>query len=215
MIRVDAIADRDYQATVSDISLLARTDFQSGWPPPKQFDLKLTLRDPDTRLRPGMSAMARITVGRLPDVLLVPSSTIFYEEGRTVVYRAGRRGFTPTPVEVVRRGRDQAAISGSIAAGDRIARTRPGEPGAEGAAAMTRPRTVVALVIVAACSRGHGGRRSDAAARFRAWPRPARRCPRAASSAGRSSSPSTCTAICVRRGSSRSWRPRSARPSAF
>jgi HlyD family secretion protein len=134
VIRVDAIADRDYQATVSDISLLARTDFQSGWPPPKQFDLKLTLRDPDARLRPGMSAMARITVGRLPDVLLVPSSTIFYEEGRTVVYRAARRGFTPTPVEVVRRGRDQAAISGTIAAGDRIARTRPGEPGAEGAA---------------------------------------------------------------------------------
>ena len=129
-IRADAIADRDYQATVSEISLLARTDFTLGWPPPKQFDLKLSLKDPDKRLRPGMSAAARITVGKIPDVLLVPSAAIFYEEGRTVVYRLARRGFEAKPVEVIRRGREQAAISGDIKDGDRIARTRPGEQAA-------------------------------------------------------------------------------------
>ncbi len=111
MIRVDAVADRDYRATVKEISLLARTDFTGGWPPPKQFDLTLAIEDPDARLRPGMSAAARITVGRLPDVLLLPSSCIFYEEGRTVVYRLGRRGYEPIPVQVIRRGRDQAAVS--------------------------------------------------------------------------------------------------------
>jgi HlyD family secretion protein len=126
VIRVDAVADRDYQASVTDISLLARTDFMSGWPPPKQFDLTLALKDPDARLRPGMSAAARITVGRLPDVLLVPASTIFDEDGRTVVFRVARRGAEATPVEVLRRGRDQAAIAGELGAGDRILRTRPG-----------------------------------------------------------------------------------------
>ena len=130
-IRVDAIADRDYQASVSDISVLARTDFQSGWPPPKQFDLKLSLKDPDARLRPGMSATARITVGKIPNVLLVPSAAIFYEEGKTVVYRLARRGFEPIPVDVVRRGREQAAVSGGIKDGDRVARTRPGEQKAQ------------------------------------------------------------------------------------
>jgi HlyD family secretion protein len=124
-IRVDAIADRDYHATVSDISLLARTDFTSGWPPPKQFDLELTLADPDDRLRPGMSAAARITVGRLPDVLLVPVTAVSYEAGATVVYRVTRRGYAVTPVEILRRGRDQAAVSGDLAEGDRVARTRP------------------------------------------------------------------------------------------
>jgi HlyD family secretion protein len=127
VIRVDAIADRDYKADVSDISVLARTDFTSGWPPPKQFDLKLTIQDPDARLRPGMSAAARITVGRIPNVLLVPSGSVFYEEGRTVVYRLARQGFEAAPIAVVRRGRDQAAVSGGIKEGDRIARTRPVE----------------------------------------------------------------------------------------
>ena len=131
VIRLDAIADRDYQATVSQISLLARTDFTSGWPPPKQFDLTLSIGDPDDRLRPGMSAAARIAVGQVADVLLVPPGTLFYEDGRTVVYRQTRRSFEPVPVEVVRRGREQAAISGALSAGDRISRTRPGAPAEE------------------------------------------------------------------------------------
>ncbi len=131
VIRLDAIADRDYRATVSQISLLARTDFQSGWPPPKQFDLTLSIVDPDDRLRPGMSAAARITVGQVDDVLLVPPGALFYEDGRTVVFRRTRRSFEPVPVEVVRRGRDQAAIAGALTAGDRISRTRPGAPAEE------------------------------------------------------------------------------------
>jgi multidrug efflux pump subunit AcrA (membrane-fusion protein) len=126
-IRVDAIADRDYQATVSEISVLARIDFTSGWPPPKQFDLEIAIKDPDNRLRPGMSAAARITAGRIPDVILIPSSCIFYEDGKTVVFRLGRRKYEPVPIEIVRRGREQAAIKGPIEAGDRIARTRPAE----------------------------------------------------------------------------------------
>ncbi|ODS58144.1 MAG: hypothetical protein ABS36_04465 [Acidobacteria bacterium SCN 69-37] len=130
-IRLDAIADREYHATVSQISLLARTDFTSGWPPPKQFDLTLMIEDSDDRLRPGMSAAARITVGELADVLLVPATAIAYDDGRTVVYRQMRRSFEPVPVEVIRRGRDQAAIAGPINPGDRIARSRPGTPAGE------------------------------------------------------------------------------------
>jgi multidrug efflux pump subunit AcrA (membrane-fusion protein) len=126
VIRVDAIADRDYQATIGQISVLARVDFNSGWPPPKQFDLQAVFTNPDGRLRPGMSASARIAVAPLPSVLLVPSSAIVFEDGRTVVYRKARRGFDAVPVEVLRRGRDRAAISGSVSEGDIVARTRPG-----------------------------------------------------------------------------------------
>ena len=128
-IRVDAIADRDYQAKVSQISLLARVDFQSGWPPPKQFDLQLALTNPDNRLKPGMSAAARVAVGRLPNVLLVPSSSIAYEEGRTVVYRWARTRYEPVAVNVIRRGREQAAVSGDVKEGDTISRTKPDAPG--------------------------------------------------------------------------------------
>ncbi len=123
-IRVDAIPDHDYQAEVTDLSVLARVDF-SSWPPVKNFDLKLTFKDADARLRPGMSAMARVVVGRLPDMYLVSPQAVFLVDGRAVVYRLDRRMFVATPVEVVKRSKEQVAIKGAIRAGDRVALTRP------------------------------------------------------------------------------------------
>jgi HlyD family secretion protein len=125
LIRADAIADRDYQATISDISLLARADYSGGWPPTKQFDLQITFATPDERLRPGMSAVARIGVGQIPDVLMVPGKAIFTDGGRPVVYRFTGRKFVAVPIEIVRRGREQAAVKGAINAGDRIALVSP------------------------------------------------------------------------------------------
>jgi multidrug efflux pump subunit AcrA (membrane-fusion protein) len=132
IVRADAVPDRDYNATVTDISLLARVDFMGGWPPAKLFDLKITLKDPDERLRAGMSAAARITVGRVPNVLLVPAEAVFTVGGRTVVYRAARRGFEIIPVEVIRNGRGQAAIRGDLPEGPRVALTSPDEAGRGG-----------------------------------------------------------------------------------
>lgn len=125
-IRLDAIPDRDYEATVTDVSLLARVDY-SNWPPVKQFDLKLTFKDADGRLRPGMSAAARIAVGHLPDMLLVPAEAVFLVDGRALVYRlsADARKTEPLVVEVVKRNKAQAAIRGPVKVGDKVTLTRP------------------------------------------------------------------------------------------
>lgn len=131
-VRADAIPDREYIATVSDVSVLARVDFNSGWPPAKMFDLRLTFKDFDARLRPGMSAVARIPVGRLPNVLLVPAAAVFTVDGRPVVYVERRGDYVAADVQIIRRGRDQVAVSSGVEAGDRVALT---QPGAEGAAA--------------------------------------------------------------------------------
>lgn len=127
VLRVDAIPDREYQAVVATISLLARVDFSSGWPPAKNFDLKLAVIDADARLKPGMSAMARIAVGRIADQILVPPAAVFTSEGRSVVYKRTPRAFEEVPVEIVRRAREQVAVTGALQAGDRVATTRPGE----------------------------------------------------------------------------------------
>ena len=128
-VRIDAIPDREYRGTVNTISLLARVDFSSGWPPAKNFDLKLTIDDADARLKPGMSAVARIAVGRIPNMLLLPAGAVFNVEGRTVVYRRSRRGFEPVTVEVARRSREQVAIKVGLEPGDRVALTRPDADG--------------------------------------------------------------------------------------
>ena len=132
-IRADAIPDRDYRAKIEDVSLLARVDYMN-WPPQKLFDLKLSFADPDDRLRPGMSAVARVPVGKLENVLLVPASAVFTEGGASVVYRLGRRGFSAVAVNVIRRGREQAVIEGAVGPGDRIATTNPTESRPPGAA---------------------------------------------------------------------------------
>jgi len=127
-IRADAIADREYEATISTISLLARLDSSGGWPPAKLFDLKITFTSPDERLRPGMSAVARIGVGEIPDVLIVPTKAIFADGGRPVVYRFSGREFVAVPVEIIRRGRDQTAIKAPVAPGDHVSLTSPVAP---------------------------------------------------------------------------------------
>lgn len=124
-ITVDAVPDREFTAAVDDISVLARVDFASGWPPPRNFDLKLAMRERDARLRPGMSATARIAVGSLKNVLLVPAEAIFMVSGRPTAYRLVRAAFTPVPVTVLRRSRDQVALAAGIAVGDRISLREP------------------------------------------------------------------------------------------
>jgi len=123
-VRIDAIPDHEYQAEVTDLSVLARVDF-STWPPVKQFDLRLTFKDADNRLRPGMSAQARIVVGRLANMTLVPPAAVFQLDGRPVVYRLDRRTFVPVAVEVVKRSKEQAAVKGALQPNDRVALVRP------------------------------------------------------------------------------------------
>jgi HlyD family secretion protein len=124
-VRIEAVPGKDFKARVDLISVLARVDFSSGWPPVRNFDLGLVLEDRDARIRPGMSAVARIAADRLPDVMLIPAETIFQHDGRAVVYRLNGSKFDEQPIEVVRRGREQAALTSGVSVGDRLATRRP------------------------------------------------------------------------------------------
>jgi HlyD family secretion protein len=128
-VHLDAVPDRNYRARVSKISLLARVDFAGSWPPARDFDLELAMADPDARLKSGMSATVRIAVGRLRDVLVVPSEAVFLVNGRPTVYRASGSRLEPQTVTVIRRGREQIALASGVAPGQRVALQRPEAPG--------------------------------------------------------------------------------------
>ncbi len=125
-IRIEAVPGGEFKARIDSISLLARADFSAGWPPPRNFDLDLVLLDRDERIRPGMTAVARIATDRVPDVVLVPAEAVFQHDGSPVVYRLAGAGFEERQVQVSRRGREQAIVTRGIAAGDRVATRRPG-----------------------------------------------------------------------------------------
>ena len=124
-VKIEAVPGKDFTARVDLISVLARVDFSSGWPPVRNFDLGLVLKDHDARIRPGMTATARIAADSLPNMTLVPAETIFQHNGRPVVYRLRGSKFDEQPIEIVRRGREQAAVSAGVTPGDKLATHRP------------------------------------------------------------------------------------------
>jgi HlyD family secretion protein len=126
MVRIEAIPGREFKARIELISVLARVDYSSGWPPSRNFDLRLKLIELDPKIRPGMSAVARIATDRVKDVVLVPSEAIFQRDGHPVVYLLAGDEFEERRVEVARRGREQAIVSSGVAPGDRLATRRPG-----------------------------------------------------------------------------------------
>ena len=124
-VRIEAVPGRDFKARIRDISVLAKVDFSSGWPPLRNFDLNLVLLDVDPKIRPGMTALARIATERVPDVVLVPAEGMFQRDGAPVVYKLERSEFVETPVEVQRRGKEQSIILSGISPGERVATRRP------------------------------------------------------------------------------------------
>ena len=124
-VRIEAVPGKDFASRVELISVLARVDFSSGWPPVRNFDLGLVLDERDPRIRPGMTATARIAADKLPNVTLVPAETIFQRDGRPVVYRLRGSKFDEQVIEIVRRGREQAAVSAGVNPGDKLAVRRP------------------------------------------------------------------------------------------
>ena len=124
-VRIEAVPGKDFTAKVDLISVLARVDFSSGWPPVRNFDLGLILDEKDPRIRPGMTATARIAADKLPSVTLVPAEAIFQKDGRAVVYRLNGSKFDETAIEIARRGREQAAVSDGVQPGDKLAVRRP------------------------------------------------------------------------------------------
>ena len=124
-VRIEALPGKDFKARLDSISVLAKVDFTSGWPPAKNFDLNLVFLDVDARMRPGMTAVARIATERVPDVVLAPAEAIFQRDGAPVVYKLDGSMFVETPVTLRKRGKEQAIIDHGIAPGDRIATRRP------------------------------------------------------------------------------------------
>ncbi len=124
-VRIEAVPGKDFAATVDLISVLAKVDFSQGWPPVKNFDLGLILKEPDARIRPGMSATARIATERVPAAILAPAEAVYQRDGRPVVYRLRGSMFDETRIEVARRGREQVAIANGVQPGDKLATRRP------------------------------------------------------------------------------------------
>ncbi len=125
LIRADAIPGQEFRGQIAEISTLASLDFSAPWPFPRNFDVQIGLGGGATRVRPGMSATARVAVNTLPNAILIPAGAAFQTAGGTVAYvwRGGK--FEDRPIQIAQRSEGTLAVAGGLKPGERVALQNP------------------------------------------------------------------------------------------
>ena len=123
-VRIDAIADKEFPASVAEISPLAKLDY-SSWPFTKNFDIAIQILDSDPRIRPGMSASGRIAVEKIENGLLLAPEAVFEKNGGSVAYVLKGSKFEERQVQVTRRSNATLLIGSGLQAGDKVALKDP------------------------------------------------------------------------------------------
>lgn len=123
-VRVDAYPETDFEGTVTFIGMLASENARLGRGE-KYFDLTVTLRAADDRLRPGMTARVSILSEQVADQLAVPLQAVFERSGASICYRYRERAFAPVPVVTGPRNEVFAVILSGLTAGDRVSLVEP------------------------------------------------------------------------------------------
>ena len=126
-IRVDAIPDKEFTATLDWISPIAALIFRGGSTAEKTFPARATITHLDPRLRPGMSASTEIIIEREPNALLIPSRASFAKDGRPAVFEQVGKRFVIRHIELGRQNDDEAIVTGGLKEGDVVTLENPAE----------------------------------------------------------------------------------------
>uniref|UniRef100_Q01SG0 Efflux transporter, RND family, MFP subunit n=1 Tax=Solibacter usitatus (strain Ellin6076) TaxID=234267 RepID=Q01SG0_SOLUE len=126
-IRVDAIPDREFTATLDWISPIAALVFKGGSTAEKTFPARATITKLDDRLRPGMSASTEIIIEREANTLLIPTRASFAKDGKPAVFIQSGKSFAIRPIEVGKQNDDDVIVTGGLKEGDIVTLENPAE----------------------------------------------------------------------------------------
>ncbi len=128
-IRLDAIPDREFEGTLSQI--IPEADMRA-----RTFPVKLRVpnqpEDPRYLLRPGMLARATLPTSEAAVGLLVPKDAVVFGGPSPVVWKDQGGVAQPVPVEVGAASGGSLVVRGNLEAGDQVVirgneRLRPGQ----------------------------------------------------------------------------------------
>lgn len=126
-VRVEAFPDLKLTGQVARVGALASASAARPFDD-KRFDLVIALDPTTAELRPEMTIRADVVVGARQDVLLVPVTAIFNQDGRQVVYLDTLSGPEARPVEIGESSDRMAEVVSGVREGDRVRLTEPGSP---------------------------------------------------------------------------------------
>jgi len=126
-VRVDAIPDKEFIATLDFISPIAALVYRGGATPEKMFPARATLKNLDSRLSPGMSASAEVIIERDPNKLLIPVRASFDKDGKPAAYLQEGKIFKLVPIEVGQRNDDDIVVVSGLKEGDIVTLESPAD----------------------------------------------------------------------------------------
>ncbi|MEE9133328.1 MAG: efflux RND transporter periplasmic adaptor subunit [Gemmatimonadota bacterium] len=127
-ITVDAYPNEEWEGRISFIAPAARVEQDTRV---RVFEVEVEVANPDTRLRPGMTANIDIRGERKDDVLTVPIEAVFRKDRRDIVYRLEEGQPVATPVELGLVDIARAEVVDGLAEGDQVSLEEPPETSGE------------------------------------------------------------------------------------
>ena len=125
-VRVDAIPDKELPVELDWISPIASINFR-GAMQDKQFPARATLKELDSRLRPGMSAGAELVLESHKDSIMIPIRASVTSNGKPAVYVQKGDGFVLRTIEVGKRNDTDLIVLKGLAVGETVALENPVE----------------------------------------------------------------------------------------
>ena len=124
LLKVEAYPDITFHGRLSFIgALAARRDNSPGGE--KFFQVTFTMEDSDSRLRPGMTALATILSAEVKNQLTVPIQAVFHEGDLTFCFRRVLHGYEKKEVLTGKQNEHYIVISKGISQDDPISLIRP------------------------------------------------------------------------------------------
>jgi HlyD family secretion protein len=123
-IRVEAFPDLTLTGKVMRVGTLATASPSRPFDD-KRFDLVIALDPTDAELRPEMSIRADVIVGSRTDVLMVPVTAVFNNQGTRVVYVAGATGTDVRRVDLGESNDRMVEIVAGLREGERVSLSAP------------------------------------------------------------------------------------------
>mgnify|MGYP001232480751 CR=1 FL=1 len=126
-IRVEAFPDLKLTGKVTRVGTLAATSPARPFDD-KRFDLVITLDPTTAELRPEMSIRADVVVGTRTNVLMVPVTAIFNNQGTRVAHVVTVTGIETRPVDLGESNDRMVEIVAGLNEGERVSLTAPEAP---------------------------------------------------------------------------------------
>jgi len=126
VITLDADPTRKFTGTVSGV---ANVGEQRPNTDAKVFEVKITVEQSDTTLRPGMTTGNQVETARVKDALFVPLEALNGADSLQFVYRQTGGGVRKQEVAIGALNEDEVVIVHGLAEGDRVLLTPPANAG--------------------------------------------------------------------------------------